>query len=198
MTLAAGGDIPGGRLPPREAQYQSVCIARENNRMRQPMIATAAPTQKNTQCGAGTMRAPPMMNPTTTTEVPTQEMGLPELCSRCGVPCATAPAVPVPSTVPAACSATTPPSDLTLPMLRLSRKYPSMPRDPVAGPPISPTMAGEACPVQAADPAHVRHIPSPAARSTTRSAFDPRQHPSRRRRQDPASTQADQRADQLR
>src|ERR1700733_12673466 len=56
--------------------------------------------------------------------------------------------------------------------------------------PISPTMVTEACLI----------LPKPirkSARSTTTSAFDPRQHPSRGRREDPAPTQADQPADQL-
>ena len=48
------------------------------------MIATAAPIQKMIQCGSGTIAMPPMMNPMTTTVVPTQEMGLPGLWSAGG------------------------------------------------------------------------------------------------------------------
>src|SRR3984885_4437873 len=112
-------------------------MALENKRMRQPTMAMPAPTQKRTQSGPGFLMGnamPPMTKPMMTVMVPTQEMGLPELCSRWLGPCASAPAVPVPSTVPVACSATTPPPTHGLPMLRLSRKYPIEARDSVAGP----------------------------------------------------------------
>src|ERR1700753_2134854 len=112
-------------------------MALENNRMRQPTMAMPAPTQKRTQSGPGFAignAIPPMTKPMVTTTVPTQDMGLPGLCSRWLGSCASAPAVPVPSTVPVACSATTPPPTLDLPMLRLSRKYRNEVRDSVAGP----------------------------------------------------------------
>src|ERR1700745_3883422 len=128
--------------------------------MRQPMIATAVPIQKISQFGLGKNAMPPTMNPTMTVPVPTQEMGLPELCSRCAPPasCASVPPVPVPATAPVpstvsvACSATNSSSNPRLPMLRLSRKYRNEVRDSVAGPHLAyddtETCSLTTCPIE--------------------------------------------------
>src|SRR5579859_8156474 len=143
-------------------------MALEKARMRQPMIATPAPTQNSTQLGPGLeigKAMPPIVNPMMVTTVPTQEMGLPELCSEWAVPCSSTPAVPVLSTVPVACSVTTPPSTHGLPMLRLTRKYRKRDRDSVAGPHLA---------YDDTNASPLVHPLSTVARSTTRSAFDPR------------------------
>jgi hypothetical protein len=61
------------------------------------------------------------------------------LCSMCPEPCASVPAASVLSTVPVACSATTPPptsglSSRAPPLIAVSRKYPNRVGDSEAGP----------------------------------------------------------------
>src|SRR5579871_2196350 len=107
--------------------------------MRQPTMAIAVPIQNSNHCGAGLAMGnemPPMVKPTTTTDVPTQEIGRPGLCARCAgsYGSMSASVELIPSTTPAACSATTPPLTHDLPMLRLSRKYRNGVWDSVAGP----------------------------------------------------------------
>src|ERR1700722_4236204 len=82
---------------------------------------------------------PPMMNPMMTIPTPTQDIGLPGLCSSWAEPCASVPGASVLSPVPVACSATPPPpnsgrSSSGPAADAVSRKYPNRVGDSEAGP----------------------------------------------------------------